>query len=730
MGGSYMDYHVQKINRDLVIGWLVIVAVLFFSYIGEVIKGERTLPYLIVFTAVTAVPAIICLIIYKKKPDLRSLRYFIVVGYFVMYVFVMMTGSTTMVFSYILPMLSFLVLYHQPKLILYTGAAAMVVNVISIYTKYESGVLTVSNSKDVEIQLALIILCFGGGFVASGLYNDITKENNAYNEALGMKNVQIQKMTLQTIATIANTIDAKDEYTRGHSRRVSEYSVAIARELGMDEKELDGIRSIALLHDIGKIGVPDAVLNKPGKLTSEEYQLMKRHTIIGADILKDIGMLPGIDIGAKYHHERWDGKGYPDGLAGEDIPYIARIIAVADAYDAMTSNRVYRKHLDDGKVLSEIKSGVGTQFDPKASQALIDLLESGRMVRIPLDAEDEPNEMRDVSAIVSRVIEKNEGKFIDELTGKYNRNCGEKLIKAAMEQGRGCFIILDIDGFRKLNDTSGFLTGDAVLKIVADSLEQISHKKLVARVGGDEFCVFIYGLTDESKIRGIADAIMEIIKENSECLGLEEEFTVSMGIEICNKAYNDFSEIYTKADKALYYAKQQGGGGYYFHNKVSGYKESSSNADLQKLVSLIESTDTEKTEEELRTNYPDIVNIYEFIKAQSGKKGHHIRLVLFSLKTIEGTHIELEERDRIMDLLEKAVFTSIRGDDVSTKFSSTQRIVILVDHTGEQADDVTEKIMTEFYKMYDKKEVSISYDTADLGQENSDADEQSSPDEE
>jgi diguanylate cyclase (GGDEF)-like protein/putative nucleotidyltransferase with HDIG domain len=716
-----MDTHVKKINRDLMIGWMVIVAVLFFSYIGEVVKGERTIQYFIVFILVTALPAVICLIIYLKKPDVHNLRYVIVVGYSVMYIFVMMTGSTTMVFSYILPMLSILVLYHQPMLILCSGIAAMLVNIISIYFKYQNGEITVSNSKDIEIQIALIFLCFTGSFVATKLYDEITQENDEYNRTLDKKNQQIQKMTLQTIATIANTIDAKDEYTRGHSKRVSEYSVAIALELGMDEKEVDNLRSIALLHDIGKIGVPDAVLNKPGKLTNEEYQLMKRHTVIGAEILKDIGMLPGIDVGAKYHHERWDGKGYPNGLAGEDIPYIARIIAVADAYDAMTSNRIYRKHLDENTVLNEIKNGVGSQFAPEPANALIELIESGRMADIVPSVQEEPKEMRDVSTIVSRVMEKNEEKFkerikIDELTGKYNRNYGEKLIKAALEQGKGCFIVFDIDNFRKLNDTAGFLLGDVVLKQVADCIEKIDRKKLVARVGGDVFLVFIFDVVDEQEVRSIVELFMADVKRASKKLKLPGGFSVSAGIEICKKEKNDFVETHTKADKALYYAKQQGGGKYYFHDRSSDYEPGSSySVDLKKLVALVQSTDVENLGDDFHVNYPDIRNVYDFVKVQVERYNHNVQLLLFNLRPVDEMRMELDERDRIMGLLEKAISVSIGGVDVCARYSSTQRIVILVEHNKEEVDAAIERIMKEFYKMYDKKEVSISYDVADLG---------------
>jgi putative nucleotidyltransferase with HDIG domain len=359
-----MDSHVHKINRDLIVGWLFIVGVLFISYSGEVLKGERSVAYLTVFMLITGIPPLICTLLYRKHPELRKLRYYIVVGYFFMYLFSMITGSTSMVFSYILPMLSLLVLYHQPNLILYTGIASMIVNLFSIFLKFQTGEMTLQNSKDGEIQIALLFLCFAGSYAATRLYDEITKQNISYLKILDEKNNQIQKMTLQTIATIANTIDAKDEYTRGHSKRVSEYSAAIAQELGFSEKEVKDIRSVALLHDIGKIGVPDAVLNKPGKLTDEEYRLMKQHTIVGSEILKDIKMVPGIDIGARYHHERYDGKGYPEGLVGEAIPISAQIVSVADVYDALVNERVYKDAIPKDRAYRMIVYGECGTFSP------------------------------------------------------------------------------------------------------------------------------------------------------------------------------------------------------------------------------------------------------------------------------------------------------------------------------------------------------------------------------
>ena len=380
-----MDPNTRRINRNMIIGWMVIAIVLLVSYVGEVIKGTRTLAYLIVFLAVVFLPLLVSLFIYAKKSDWKQLCYVIVPGYFVMYFFVMFTGSTSMVFSYILPMLSLLVLYHHPNLILATGLASLVVNLVSIAQKFRAGVLNITNSRDAEIQLALILLCFGGSYLAARLYDDITKQNNSYLNMLNNKNRQIQKMTTQTITAIANTLDAKDTYTEGHSERVSLYCVQLARALGMNEEEIESLRLIALMHDIGKIGIPDSVLNKHGRLSEEEFALMKQHPVIGGEIIKDISMIPDIFIGARYHHERYDGKGYPEGLKGENIPYIARIIAVADAYDAMTSDRVYRSALTEEQVMSELENGVGTQFDPVISRLLIELLHTGAMKNLSPD---------------------------------------------------------------------------------------------------------------------------------------------------------------------------------------------------------------------------------------------------------------------------------------------------------------------------------------------------------
>ena len=185
---------------------------------------------------------------------------------------------------------------------------------------------------------------------------------------------QTERISLQMMQTLATTIEAKDEYTRGHSYRVAEYAALIAKELGWSQDEITNLKHAAHLHDIGKIGIPDSVLNKPTQLTENEDNLLKKHTIIGAEILKDVTLIPHVVEVTRNHHEHYDGSGYPDGLAGTEIPIYARIIAVADCYDAMNSRRIYRNALSQDEIYEEILKNKGTQFDPEIADIFLTLL--------------------------------------------------------------------------------------------------------------------------------------------------------------------------------------------------------------------------------------------------------------------------------------------------------------------------------------------------------------------
>ncbi|MCR4762301.1 MAG: response regulator [Lachnospiraceae bacterium] len=183
-----------------------------------------------------------------------------------------------------------------------------------------------------------------------------------------------ESLFLHVVQSLADAIDAKDTYTNGHSGRVAAYSREIAMRYGYEENRLSDIYMIGLLHDVGKIGVPDAVINKPARLSTEEFEVIKNHPVMGARILKNIREMPKLAIGARWHHERYGGGGYPDGLVGEDIPEEARIVAVADAYDAMSSRRSYRDILPQEKVREEIEKGRGVQFDPVFADIMLEMI--------------------------------------------------------------------------------------------------------------------------------------------------------------------------------------------------------------------------------------------------------------------------------------------------------------------------------------------------------------------
>ena len=184
-----------------------------------------------------------------------------------------------------------------------------------------------------------------------------------------------ERLFMHVVSSLASAIDAKDTYTNGHSDRVARYSREIARRAGYEGGRLEDIYMMGLLHDVGKIGIPDAVINKPARLTDEEYDIIKTHPIMGARILGNIKEMPKLANGARWHHERFDGRGYPDKLSGEDIPEEARIIAVADAYDAMTSHRSYREPLSQDVVRAEIEKGKGSQFDSRFASIMLEMID-------------------------------------------------------------------------------------------------------------------------------------------------------------------------------------------------------------------------------------------------------------------------------------------------------------------------------------------------------------------
>lgn len=294
-------------------------------------------------------------------------------------------------------------------------------------------------------------------------------------------NKKIEQMNSNMIRALVRTIDAKDRYTNGHSIRVAEYAREIAKRMNKSAEEQEKIYYAGLLHDVGKIRVPEEVINKPSKLTDEEYEQIKIHPVTGYHILKDIYEDKMVALGAKFHHERYDGKGYPNGLQGENIPEIARIIGVADTYDAMASNRSYRRALPQEKIREEIKKGKGTQFDPKIADIMLQMIDEDKeyemkecisLQKTILVVDDEPMNIK-----MTEFIMKDEPLY--KIIGASSGSEALKLLKEVTVD----LILLDVqmpgmDGFEtlscireKYNIPVAFMTGDRDIKTIQRATE-------------------------------------------------------------------------------------------------------------------------------------------------------------------------------------------------------------------------------------------------------------------
>lgn len=716
-----MKYYEQKINRNLMIGWIIIVIVLLVAYFGEFLKGERSGVYMLMFSLVTVLPAFGCLLLYFKNKENHNLRYFIISGYYIMYMFVLLTGNTTMVFTYILPLLTLIVLYHQPKLVLSMGIVSLIANLAYDAQLYMNGKITMENSKDIEIQIALIILCFGFLYVASKLYDDIQKKNQIYVKEIDDKTNEIQRVTLQTITTIANIIDAKDEYTKGHSQRVAEYSASIAMELGYDEEAVRNVQCIGLLHDIGKIGIPDSILNKPGRLTEEEFALMKQHVVIGGNILKDNNMIKDLEKGARYHHEKYDGTGYVECLKGEEIPEIARIIGLADAYDAMTSNRVYRKRLSDEEVIAELRRCSGAQFDPKITEVFIKLLKENRIEQLSPDCFVMPDNLGEQSTqLLRNIIEMQnqqgkKDKEHDYLTGTYTRESGAKKIKEILQQIEGALVIVDIANLHEVNCQYGFISGDYLIRAVADVLMGYQQGIIVSRYDGDELLCFILGITSMNDMEDMMSDLYEKITKEIHGNVEYKDAQICMGGTLSIMLNRDYSQMIMAAEKALYYRKQLKQSGWHIFRKADQKREENVLINKQEFNQLIAKMKQDSAYEgSYQVNYLEFVKIFEYVNELGKRNNQSVQVILLSVCPLNEQYGNVSARDEAMDCLENAVKTALRKVDVMMRFSSSQCVIFLINLSREQIDIVINRILNQFYRIYTRKDMTINYEVADL----------------
>ncbi len=299
----------------------------------------------------------------------------------------------------------------------------------------------------------------------------------------------LEKMNEKIMRTLARTIDAKDQYTNGHSQRVAKYALELAKRMGKTKEEQKNIYYAALLHDVGKIHIPDAIINKPSRLNDEEFGYIKLHPISGYYILKDINEIPLIAQGAKWHHERYDGNGYPNGLSGNNIPEVARIIGVADAYDAMTSNRSYRDTMQQDKVRSEIEKGRGTQFAPEIADIMLQMIDEDKDYQMRQKDERIWNILavddESVNLVLIETVLKDQPEYV-----VYTEESGEGALET-LKNNKIDLVLLDImmhgmDGFevceeiRKFSDVPiVFMTSDKKL----DTIDRAS------RIGVEDYLI-------------------------------------------------------------------------------------------------------------------------------------------------------------------------------------------------------------------------------------------------
>lgn len=581
--------------------------------------------------------------------------------------------------------------------------------------------ISLPDRKPVAVNLVAVKDDYEEPYCFIGIVYDLSKENEMLEQVTKLKNElelqlenkqqQVEQMNLQTITTVANIIDARDEYTKGHSVRVSGYCERLVRFLDWDEDEIQNLKYVALLHDIGKVGVPDSVLNKPGKLTEIEFGMIKAHTTVGDGIVKDIEMIGHIREGVRFHHERWDGKGYPDGLAGDEIPVYAQIIAIADSFDAMNSNRVYRNKLSKEEIEEQLEKGRGKQFAPHYLDDFLKLYRMG-MLELPEEKQDaEEIYASESNKLFERVFQNygNEEKERDYLTGLWGRNTGERLVISQMKSQGGCLACLDLDNLKVVNDLYGHMAGDYALKMVADSMEEQAPGCTSVRLGGDEFLLFMPGVTQKEAITTV-EAILYAFRKKRENEETMSETSISAGMYMCSPG-TPYQQAFQNVDRALYHVKQNGKQGYYFYSEKEQETRNESVVDLKNLMGSLNRQGNYHGA--YNVNYREFSNVYKLVSDMAERFDYSMKLLLVTASSYDGQFFSVEEQEKIMTCMRTAIKETLRTVDVSTRFSSTQYLVILTNAKDDALQDIVSRIFQRFYRVYAKDNVNLSYDVAD-----------------
>lgn len=531
------------------------------------------------------------------------------------------------------------------------------------------------------------------------------------------KTKQVEMVTMHSIMSIANTIDAKDKYTSGHSIRVAKCAVAIAKKLGWSEEEQQHLRYVALLHDIGKIGIPDAVLNKPSRLSDEEFDMIKKHPVIGGEILKEIHTIPHVQEGALFHHERYDGKGYPHGLKGRDIPLYGRIVCIADTYDAMSTDRVYRKKISTEQIIAEYERCKGTQFDPNLTSLFVRMLKSGFTVEDDDALEENQTEGNILlDTVLKECMEEVANiSMTDSLTGLYNKAYAQSHVEDLLRtEHQGAMFMMDLDNFKHINDAYGHIIGDQVLKIYAGVMRKVaSGADILCRVGGDEFIMFNTDLDSREAAAEKGKKIIKILAEDVRKLPIASDVSTSIGIAF-TKPGDDFTTLYKKADKTLYFAKQNGKNNYHFYEDSESETEDSANhVDINNIRNIMQGR-MDFSKGAFNLAYGEFQKVYNFIARYMGRGTQEVQILLMTVKNRRPGTPDLAGQEEVMAALERAISTALRSSDVYTRYSSSQYIVILMDASIDNGRKIAERIMNGFYKLQKSDAFEVQSDICEM----------------
>lgn len=416
----------------------------------------KLLRYLVLTTVINFGLFLISKIVLNKCNDLKNRRYIVMLMLVLICTDVAFSHYqfATALAIFVIPLI-LSILYEDWKLLIFTFVISMVGELAAIIARAVDS----EYNKDIGPEAAIVCALMVSVFIFSKIIHaTLIQRRDDVEEAIikvEKTNAAADKMafSFRMLETLTGTIDAKDKYTNGHSKRVAVLSTKLAEGLGWEEEQVKKLSYEALLHDIGKIGVPDVILNKPSKLTGEEFGMIKSHTVVGSQILKNMVAFPDAAEVAKYHHERYDGKGYPSGIKGTDIPLNARVVCIADAYDAMSSDRVYRKALPKEAIREELVNGRGSQFDPEMLDVFLKLFDEDKLhvtssISFFEEIDDEQqgvlNDIEDLIGRISTVEEQCDsvsdfGKFYEYLSNigvRYNRSIEVLSIVVEPEEGR------------------------------------------------------------------------------------------------------------------------------------------------------------------------------------------------------------------------------------------------------------------------------------------------------